>query len=555
MQRNRSLLPLFACALALAACGKTEGSSEQRGGFTQAGTGAVGGASATSGTGGSGALGGVSGIAAGVGGNVSPQAGSSAAGSGTSGIGGAPAGAGGADLPGTTLDKGNFFQSGAWQGYVWTSTSGAGSTITPMTFEAQATGMPRCVQGSVSAQADYSGTAILGFNLSEGPGVTSMTITPTTAGVIVDVANPEGSPLRFQIKSAITGGTEWCAPIMGSGGFIAWESLRTECWGSGGAIYQREPIAAAMVLVPGTNEAAVAFDFCVNALVEADGPATGGSGGAGGVGGAAGGGAGGSGGGASGSGGGETVPPLTDGCDGFATRYWDCCKPHCGWSGNSPSGALASCDASDNSLGGNFDAANACAGGSAFLCHHNTPWAVSDNLAYGFAAVSAAASSDICGKCYQLDFTGSSHNAAGDPGSALLAGKHMIVQAINVGGDVGSGQFDLAIPGGGVGAFNACSAQWGVSTSQLGPDFGGFLAACKQTVSATDGTALKNCVTQKCSEIFAGRGLSELEAGCRWFVEWFHAADNPSLRYAEVPCPSALSDRGIRRSSGGGGCL
>jgi hypothetical protein len=94
-----------------------------------------------------------------------------------------------------------------------------------------------------------------------------------------------------------------------------------------------------------------------------------------------------------------------------------------------------------------------------------------------------------------------------------------------------------------------------VPTSQLGPDYGGFLAACKEEISATDGPALKSCVMQKCTEVFASRGLTELEGGCRWFVEWFHAADNPSLRYAEVPCPSALLDRGIRRSGGGGGCL
>jgi len=170
--------------------------------------------------------------------------------------------------------------------------------------------------------------------------------------------------------------------------------------------------------------------------------------------------------------------------------------------------------------------------------------------------VSASASSDICGKCYQLDFTGDSYNAGADPGSALLAGKQMIVQAINVGGDVGSGQFDLAIPGGGVGKYNACSDQWGVSTDQLGPDYGGFLAACKEDVSPTDGAGLKSCVMQKCTEVFGARGLAELEAGCRWFVDWFHAADNPSLRYAEVACPSALLDRGIRRNGGGGdSCL
>ena len=45
--------------------------------------------------------------------------------------------------------------------------------------------------------------------------------------------------------------------------------------------------------------------------------------------------------------------------------------------------------------------------------------------------------------------------------STSIAGKKMIVQATNVGADVGEGQFDLAIPGGGVGLFNACTDQWG----------------------------------------------------------------------------------------------
>lgn len=43
----------------------------------------------------------------------------------------------------------------------------------------------------------------------------------------------------------------------------------------------------------------------------------------------------------------------------------------------------------------------------------------------------------------------------------------MIVQATNVGADVGEGQFDLAIPGGGVGLFNACTKQWGELTERL----------------------------------------------------------------------------------------
>jgi hypothetical protein len=46
--------------------------------------------------------------------------------------------------------------------------------------------------------------------------------------------------------------------------------------------------------------------------------------------------------------------------------------------------------------------------------------------------------------------------------STSISGKKMIVQATNVGADVGEGQFDLAIPGGGVGLFNACTKQWGM---------------------------------------------------------------------------------------------
>ena len=312
---------------------------------------------------------------------------------------------------------------------------------------------------------------------------------------------------------------------------------------------------------PGSNTAAVPFDFCWNSLVESD-PQPGGMSGSGGSGGSMSAGSGGmSGAGSggavtSGSSGGTSVPPLSGGCDGYATRFWDCCKPHCGWSANARSGALASCDRSDNGLGGNFDAANSCMGGPAYLCHSNTPWAVSDKLAYGFTAVAAGAGSDICGKCYQLDFTGTSRNAAGDPGSAALRGKSMIVQAINIGGDVGGGQFDLAVPGGGVGRYNACSTQWNAMSSELGATYGGFLTTCKQQVSATDHQALKTCVMQRCSSVLEAEGLTELAAACKWFVDWFQVADNPALKYAEVPCPAELMNRGMRRGdSGGGACL
>ena len=73
-----------------------------------------------------------------------------------------------------------------------------------------------------------------------------------------------------------------------------------------------------------------------------------------------------------------------------------------------------------------------CFGGNAYMCSDQSPWAVNDDLAYGFAAVSSA--SPYCCTCYQLTFT-----------SGAIAGKKMVVQATNTGSHLGSTQFDLAV--------------------------------------------------------------------------------------------------------------
>lgn len=69
------------------------------------------------------------------------------------------------------------------------------------------------------------------------------------------------------------------------------------------------------------------------------------------------------------------------------------------------------------------------------MCSNQIPWAVNDSLAYGYAAVNIQGGSESswCCACYQLTFT-----------SGAVAGKKMIVQATNTGGDLGSNQFDLA---------------------------------------------------------------------------------------------------------------
>ena len=257
-------------------------------------------------------------------------------------------------------------------------------------------------------------------------------------------------------------------------------------------------------------------------------------------------------------------PPLDDkACNGYATRYWDCCKAHCGWAGNVNPGTtpIESCDKADMSHGPVYDIPSACQApqeGSAFTCYSGAPWAVTPTLAYGFAAVPAQG--DICGRCYQLEFDGTGHYNAQDPGSVALTGKTMIVQATNIGFDVGGGQFDVMTPGGGVGAFDACSFQWNVDKAELGATYGGFMTYCQQ--QSQDHATQKQCVLDRCAAVFDEPGLAELKAGCEWYVGWYEAADNPNLKFQEVACPAALVaisgiDRGplddVMPCGGGGG--
>ena len=88
---------------------------------------------------------------------------------------------------------------------------------------------------------------------------------------------------------------------------------------------------------------------------------------------------------------------------GVTTRYWDCCKPSCAWSEKGPvTQPVGTCDINDNPLT-DVDTKSACDGGSAFYCSNQSPWAVSDTLAYGFAAAKLAGKQeqDWCCACYK----------------------------------------------------------------------------------------------------------------------------------------------------------
>jgi hypothetical protein len=207
------------------------------------------------------------------------------------------------------------------------------------------------------------------------------------------------------------------------------------------------------------------------------------------------------------------LPNVTGG-NGYTTRYWDCCQPHCAqFDGHR-------CSQDGTTRTGSTQ--SSCSGGDSYACYDEAPKAVNDCLAYGYIAKS----NPNCGGCYRIQFTGEGQYNVNDPGSKLLKGKQMVVKVSNTGGDVANNQFDLMIPGGGVGQFNACGKQWG--NNDLGAQYGGFLTTCSGSY-----TAKKDCVRQQCMKIPAGPARD----GCIWFLDWFQAADNPKFTSQSTDCP------------------
>ncbi|HLV19232.1 MAG TPA: hypothetical protein VKZ49_00060, partial [Polyangiaceae bacterium] len=129
----------------------------------------------------------------------------------------------------------------------------------------------------------------------------------------------------------------------------------------------------------------------------------------------------------------ERPPPITNGgINGWLSRYWDCCKPACGWSDNAGGTPIKSCNKQNQPHGGNGNTSS-CNGGDAYMCWDAVPWAAGENVSYGFVAASGG--NYHCGRCYQIDFKGSADS--GDAGA--LVNKSMIVQVVNNGG-VGADQ-------------------------------------------------------------------------------------------------------------------
>jgi len=209
--------------------------------------------------------------------------------------------------------------------------------------------------------------------------------------------------------------------------------------------------------------------------------------------------------------GGGTVPGAVR-RNGKSTRYWDCCKPSCSWSGKaSVFNPVNTCSRDGKQIIRDVNAQSGCGGGNAFTCNSNIPWSINNDLSYAFAAahITGQSESDWCCACYEWTFT-----------SGPRVGKKLIVQVTNSGGDLGENHFDLQIPGGGVGIFNGCSAQWGAPNDGWGARYGGVNTEAE------------------CYKL-----PEDIRSGCFWRFQWFKNADNPTFTFIPVTCPKELTDK------------
>ena len=266
---------------------------------------------------------------------------------------------------------------------------------------------------------------------------------------------------------------------------------------------------------------------------------------------------------------------LGNGTSGWNTRYWDACKPHCSWI----EGTLGQTDTTSQesyeagmtttrncnihdvevptfTLGhavqqywmGYEGTSSACDVGEAgvFTCTDMAPIAVNDTLAYAYVAGSPELTS--CGKCFHLQYDGhfKDEMETNKPKETHLAlkGKHIIVMASNIGHDVKVGQFDLMVPGGGPGNFDALTTQVKKGADfNWGAKYGGFLTYCQEKLGYDKGLKdFQDCIHERCDAAFKDSGFDNLYRGCIWFADWYMAADNPTYQWEEVECPQYLKD-------------
>lgn len=188
--------------------------------------------------------------------------------------------------------------------------------------------------------------------------------------------------------------------------------------------------------------------------------------------------------------------------DGMTTHYWDCCKPAYGWTSNvNAIGPVRSC------LEDGVTTADPNDKGS--VCSDQQPFAINDKLSYAFGAINypGVANDDMSCGCFAMEF--------GD--DSVIPGKTIIMQNINATGANGKIHVDIAIPGGGFGAYDNCTPQWDLPASIWGQRWGGL-------------------ESNTCGDL-----PKILQPGCNWRYDWFNDGSQQPMKIGRVKCPAQLT--------------
>jgi hypothetical protein len=173
---------------------------------------------------------------------------------------------------GSSVVADGYVSAGPWQGYGFTATDPGAATITP-NCSASCTppfsGGTFCMQGKVTGRPDYSGFAMLGWNVNQAMGAGTAMATwpvPATGGLAVTVSNPGATALRVQLQGTNPhdGSDRWCAALQ-SGQSIPWGNFKTNCWDGGTPQNPLTPgtmIQQASIIVPGLVTD-LPFDLCL----------------------------------------------------------------------------------------------------------------------------------------------------------------------------------------------------------------------------------------------------------------------------------------------------
>jgi len=197
---------------------------------------------------------------------------STPASTGTTGSGGSSGGDAGQSRESKVV-MGGYLMAGLWMGYGFTATDPGAATITPDCTSGCTppfTGTDFCMTGKVTGRTDYSGFAMLGWNVNQAAtsGSTMDTwMVPSSGGVTVTVVNnPPTVALRLQLQGTDPHSStdRWCAPLV-SGQQIKWSDFKTNCYTGGtpqNALTPGTAIQQGSVLVPGL-QTDLPFDVCL----------------------------------------------------------------------------------------------------------------------------------------------------------------------------------------------------------------------------------------------------------------------------------------------------